>query len=100
MYIYSTGSCWRTILALLFASIGLILNAIILVITNERVPRDQIPLRDLGFELSSSAQSYVPISISDYIIIGQSIGIILLLFAHKYRYENEFNSKLMNSVLN
>lgn len=84
---FSSGSYWRTLIAVIFALISFLANAIILQITNERVPRDQDPLPDLAFNISSSAHLYIPINLSDYLVVGQSFRIILLLFIHKYRYE-------------
>ena len=85
MFVYIPDSCWRTLFALVFVSVNMLLNLTVLAIIHERIPRLADPLPDLGFDLLPRWDP--ALDIAEYLIVALSIGVALLLFVHKYRYE-------------
>ena len=78
------NSIWRSFLAFLFVFANMTLNLTVLAIIHERVPRNQPPLPDLGFDILPEADW--ALSVAEYIIVFQVVGVLLLIFLHRYRF--------------
>lgn len=59
------------------------LNFLVIAIIHERVPRDQPPLPDIGFDLFPAFDG--ALNMVEYIIIVQVGSAAVLLFLHRYR---------------
>lgn len=77
------NSIWRSFLAFLFVFANMTLNLTVLAIIHERVPRSQPPLPDLAFDILPEADW--ALSVAEYIIVFQVVGVLLLIFFHRYR---------------
>lgn len=77
------NSIWRSLLAFLFVFLNMTLNLTVLAIIHERVPRNQPPLPDLAFDILPTADW--ALSVAEYIIVIQVVGVVVLVFLHRYR---------------
>ena len=77
------NSIWRSFLAFLFVFANMTLNLTVLAIIHERVPRSQPPLPDVSFDLLPRGDW--ALSVAEYIIVIQVVGVVILVFLHRYR---------------
>ena len=81
------------LLSLVFVSLNMILNLLVISVIHERIPMQEPHLPDIAFDVLPDHRHFL--DIAEYVIVIQSFCIGVLLFFHKHRFVEKFSTLII-----